>query len=450
MAAADEVAYGYVSLFSGGGFGDIGIAYGCAIPLIACCELLPERTEILRRLFPSSSVHAGDIWDVGPDVIHETRRRIGSDRRPWLLVMSPPCQGMSSNGKGRIGVGVERGTRPEVDPRNRLLLPALDIVDALQPEWVVIENVKHMRHTSIPNEHADREALLDLLRRRLDTYRVDARVLDAADYGVPQRRERLITICSRRRVDALYHSPPSHGVHAARPHVTLSEATRHLSPLDARQCATDPSDSLHCVPKWTSAQYFCMMHTPEGATAFDNAVCVECDTEQADAAAVDCERCGKPLPRPTVSKTVWQCATCGAKVAQRRARCANGHPRTADAVQTTERRLVRAFRTSYRRMPGNRPASTLTTNSGVISSDVKGHPFENRVLSVREVLIVASLAGYPAFHPPWSAAEAVIASLPHRLVRTVAGESIPPRLLHAVVGHLAALDRATLARARVA
>ena len=64
----------------------------------------------------------------------EVRRRIRPNRRPWLLIMSPPCQGMSSNGKGRIGVGVERGTRPEVDPRNRLLLPALDIVEALQPE----------------------------------------------------------------------------------------------------------------------------------------------------------------------------------------------------------------------------------------------------------------------------------------------------------------------------
>ena len=113
----------------------------------------------------------------------------------------------------------------------------------------------------------------------------------------------------------------------------------------------------------------------------------------------------------------------------------------------TERRLVRAFKTSYRRMRDDRPASTLTTNSGVISSDVKGHPTEHRVLSVREVLIVASLAGHPDFAPIWSHAETVLSTLPHRLVRTIAGESIPPRFLYAVVQHLMTHDRTVLARA---
>ena len=42
-------------------------------------------------------------------------------------------------------------------------------------------------------------------------------------------------------------------------------------------------------------------------------------------------------------------------------------------------------------MQSDRVASTLTTNSGVISSDIKGHPTQNRVLSLREIMILSSL-----------------------------------------------------------
>ena len=102
-------------------------------------------------------------------------------------------------------------------------------------------------------------------------------------------------------------------------------------------------------------------------------------------------------------------------------------------------RLVRAFKTSYRRMRWDEPASTLTTNSGVISSDVKGHPSQNRVLSLREVLIVASLDAHPGRAVPWQSACAVVESFPDTLVRHVAGESIPPRMTKSIVDHLETL-----------
>ena len=44
----------------------------------------------------------------------------------------------------------------------------------------------------------------------------------------------------------------------------------------------------------------------------------------------------------------------------------------------------------------DKPASTLTMNSGVISSDLKGHPEQNRVLSLREILLLSTLD-----HPQW-------------------------------------------------
>ena len=431
-----DVARASVSLFSGGGFGDIGVECGARVPVIACCEVVSERADVLKRLFPDAVVFQDDIWQCRDAIVHEVRRRLDG-KRPWLLVMSPPCQGMSSNGAGRITSAIKKGQRPTTDARNQLILPALDVAIALQPEWIIIENVKHMQHTLISNEEGRAETIIDLVRRRLGTYRVAPSVVNAADYGVPQRRERLITICSRSRHDAMpLHAPVTH---KAQP-VTLFDATRHLAPLDAKSNLKDGTDPLHRIPAWTDMQYFCMAHTPAGKTAFDNMRCVHCQHTSIHPSAVECESCHKQLPRPVLDARVWICAHCDTAHPASRDACECGHVRDSEAV-VVRRRLIRAFKTSYRRMDAHRPASTLTTNSGVISSDVKGHPDQNRVLSLREVLIVASLLGYPGWNPSWTErVAAIVATLPDRLLREVAGESIPPRMMCALVSHLRHID----------
>ena len=60
-----------------------------------------------------------------------------------------------------------------------------------------------------------------------------------------------------------------------------------------------------------------------------------------------------------------------------------------------EPRAVDGYDTSYKRMPPNEPAKTLTQNSGVFSSDNKGHYCENRVLSLREILILSTVYDIP-------------------------------------------------------
>jgi site-specific DNA-cytosine methylase len=187
------------------------------------------------------------------------------------------------------------------------------------------------------------------------------------------------------------------------------------------------------VPVWSAHQHFCMRHTPEGATAFDNLKCPACEHQNPDTEAV-CANCKARLPRPSLLVSVSSCPSCAAQSPGGVcASCGSAAPTTT--VTTT--RLVRAFRTAYRRMRADEPVATLTTNSGKISSDVKGHPSQHRVLSVREVLIAASLTSFPGFDAPWHAVvERVYGALPHRLVRAVAGESIPPLQLFRLVEHL--------------
>ena len=417
------------SIFSGGGLGDVGIEWGGGVPVIAASELLPSRAALLRANFTNTKVFEGDICREKDNYISYFKQKLAG-KRPWLLTLSPPCQGMSSNGAGKLSAAVKAGNRSSEDPRNRLILPGIDIVEKLQPDWFVLENVRRMENTIIRNEQNKPENILSCLSRRLHPlgYTIRANILDFRSYGVPHHRERLITIGCRipgvvslvSPIDKIYstclsplHPMPSHGPMCKLPHVSLRDAIGHLPALDAHTKLTDSEDPYHNIPPWNEKQYFWMRHTPEGQTAFDNLQCPDCQKIAGNPTAVRCS-CGSSLPRPQKEE--------------------NGRSR-----------LVRGFRSSYRRMNWNKPASTLTMNSGVISSDVKGHPVQNRVLSLREILILSTLD-----HPLWKD-RFTFRGIPFgrmkknelfskKLIREVVGESIPPLAMLKIIERLKELD----------
>lgn len=426
----DEVALVSASIFSGGGIGDVGIEWGLGIPVMAACEIVPSRAELIRRNFSKTKVFEGDVWKLASAYTQFMKDKLGG-LRPWLITLSPPCQGMSANGAGRISSAIRAGNRPKEDERNRLVLPGVEIVEALQPDWFLLENVRRMENTVIRNELGKPENILDLLARRLHPlgYTIRSSILDFRHYGVPHHRQRLITVGCRLpsvtktfppekdvffRQPTELHPAPTHGGSNLPPPVTLREVIGQLPALDAAFNPADPHDLYHRVPRWNDCQYFWMKHTPEGGTAFDNHQCPACGKDAHPPEVVVCGDCSRPLAKPTVSN--------------------NGSSR-----------LVRGFRTSYRRMKWDQPASTLTMNSGVISSDVKGHPEQQRVLSLREILLLGTLD-----HPRWKHRyqfEGVPfgRSVPGlefspRLVRQVIGESIPPLAMTRIVERLVELD----------
>lgn len=96
-----------------------------------------------------------------------------------LLAGCPPCQGFST-------MRTLNGTRSVKDPRNDLLMEFLRFVEKLRPKAVMMENV--------PGLAADRRFKRFLKRMDALGYRGGHRILNAADYGVPQRRRRLIYV----------------------------------------------------------------------------------------------------------------------------------------------------------------------------------------------------------------------------------------------------------------
>ena len=192
-----------------------------------------------------------------------------------------------------------------------------------------------------------------------------------------------------------------------------------------------------------------MKYTKEGQSAFDNNECPHCNCFVENEDDTECPKCNKPLPRPTVEFLGW-----GVQVVEKNKEntlvCSCGHSYTKGEF-SNQRRLIKGFKTSYRRLVYDKPASTITMNSGVISSDMKGHPKQNRVLSIREILRLSTLDDYPNQKFKWSGkyswkSEKEDGEWYHggkmspRLIRQVIGESIPPLAMQRIVEHLMDLD----------
>lgn len=105
-----------------------------------------------------------------------------------VLAGGPPCQGFSFAGR-----------RNEFDPRNFLFRKYIEVVDAVKPMALLLENVPGMtvaHKSDTEGAPGSTESYYDKLRGGLAAigYAVQGRLLDASSFGVPQKRKRLIVI----------------------------------------------------------------------------------------------------------------------------------------------------------------------------------------------------------------------------------------------------------------
>jgi len=169
-----------IDLFSGAGGLTLGLK-SAGFRVLGGIELDSLAAETYRLNHPEVTLFESDIRRVSVGMVLE-RLAIAPGQLD-LLAGCPPCQGFSSIRTRR------RGTRD--DERNDLIFEFVRFVDGLRPRVVMMENV--------PGLAAD-DRLGQLVRRlRRRGYRVSWDVLDAADYGVPQRRQRLLLLASRDR-----------------------------------------------------------------------------------------------------------------------------------------------------------------------------------------------------------------------------------------------------------
>lgn len=412
-----------VSLFSSAGIGELGIPKD-QLEIVVSNELIENRHNLYKNNYPDTVCITGDIWIEKENIISTYKSKC--DSAPFLIYATPPCQGMSTNGVGRLMHEIRKGNRLPDDPRNRLIIPTMDIVCALRPEWLLLENVPNMQNTLIETENGEYMNIIDYIRFRLgDEYDGGPEVVNCANYGIPQTRRRLITVFTRTTEGKEYYEThrtflpdrthSQYGEIGTEVWVTLRDAIGDFPPLQAKAGENERKDfhPCHVVPVMKDEKYWWTQHTKPGDTAFNNQ-CVNPDCMYQGnlkhgsrnegglhvsntSTPIYCEKCGQLLPRPSVVDR-----------------------------KTGVRRCIKGFESAYRRMEWDVPSPTLTQNLQFEASDKKIHPIQNRVLSIYEALVLQTIADY-SYDFSINGKE-----IPRTLYCEVIGESVPPRLIELV------------------
>lgn len=418
-----DKVFNAISLFSSSGIGDLGLKAN-KIKTVVACELQRDRMDLFQQNNPDTKCFCGDIWDLQGKIVRYYQQSFNSP--PFLILATPPCQGMSANGMGKMLNNYRKGLRPEFDERNRLIIPAINIIKQLKPHWIIFENVSNMGNTYIYDENNELINIIDYIYRELgDEYIGNSQIIDCANYGVPEHRVRLLTVltkteCGKKYYD-IYGNFLPHATHSqfetllTRKWLTLRDAIGNLPPLRAESGMNiDAENPLHKVPILDEKKLWWIDNTPEGDTAFNNQ-CVNplcrysnnpthgashgvdgINRTKADT-PLFCEKCGALLPRPYV-----------------------------EDVRTGKKRIMRGYTSAYKRMSWDEPASTLTQNFQYACSDNKIHPSQSRVLSLWEGIILQTIADYPYTF--------VLNGklVKDSLIRDTIGESVPPRIIDLV------------------
>lgn len=180
-------ASGFVDLFSGAGGLTLGFGRAGWRPLL-CVDNWEVAGRTHVHNFDAFPFHLGDLGK--SEVIDEIVRKVGG-AEVGILAGGPPCQGFSIFGHRHMTNTA--GYDPHSDPRNRLVFAFLEVARRLKPRWIVIENVPGF--ASLDSGYFLESVIAEL--RSLGFTQTEARILNAADHGVPQQRKRLVIVANR-------------------------------------------------------------------------------------------------------------------------------------------------------------------------------------------------------------------------------------------------------------
>lgn len=344
-----------IDLYSGAGGASIGLQRADGIDVIAAVDIDEAACESYDENLPLTP-HQADLRETGISDICDHFDITKDDID--IVVGCPPCQNFSTLRR--------TSPWPDGEPKDELLVAFVDRILEASPSVVVFENVPGILDT---DDGQYVEWFKSIMRKA--GYGVTLDVVNAADYGVPQRRKRTIGIC----VKGISHNevllPPT--THAENPEehdrdverwVTVRDEIADLPSLEAGESATDIDG--HRARNHQSQTIELMQAIPtDGGSRSDLPEELELD-------------CHKRLDGGGAGNV-------------------------------------------YGRMAWDEPASTLTTRCTSPSSGRFVHPEQHRAITPREA---ARLMSFPdSFELPSKNSDA------ERLV----GNAVPPRLMTAIV-----------------
>ena len=169
-----------IDLFCGAGGMTAGFK-AAGISSLMSNDIEESACTTLKINNPEIEVLCGDITQEETKAkLEKAAREGGAD----IICGGPPCQGFSM-----------AGFRAEDDPRNQLFREFVDIVKRVNPKVILFENVEGLLSYQGGKAYKEVHILFSELG-----YNTEGRILLASDYAVPQRRKRVIIICTRKDI----------------------------------------------------------------------------------------------------------------------------------------------------------------------------------------------------------------------------------------------------------
>lgn len=368
-----------ISIFSGAGGLSLGLAETGLKPLIGV-DIDPDAcATYTRNIGPCLQE---DISYLDSDKL---LRSLGLRRGGvFMLAGGPPCQGFSS-----------AGGKKHDDPRNRLVWAYLALLDAIRPEWFFFENVEGLLTWNRGR------SLYELTREFLSLgYWIRIEKVNAAAYGLPQSRKRVLILGNRRGLDFSLPSP-THSFRSGRDHYvgptvtapSVMDALGDLPPPEEKPAVLAyPGPPLNPLQEWLRRG--CDKVTLHWASKVSDA---------------DRKRFAELRPGGTMRdlpQELWHPSY------QRRA-----FRRVMDGTPSERRGGPPA---GLRRLVGHEPSKTIT---GTSCSEFV-HPVDNRHLTLRECARLQSF-------PDWYEFEGNVGSIARQI-----GNAVPPLLAFVVARHI--------------
>lgn len=192
------------------GCGGISLGFSAAgFSIAGAVEFDPEAAASHGRNFHGGDAthsQARDITNTSPDQLVKDLQAGTTAEAFDVLVGGPPCQAFARVGRPKLREVDKHAEAFKHDPRARLYIDYLNYVEAFAPLAVLVENVPDVLNHGGQNIA---EEIAEVLESK--GYICRYTLLNAAFYGVPQMRERMILIAYRREIaDVVTFPEPTH------------------------------------------------------------------------------------------------------------------------------------------------------------------------------------------------------------------------------------------------
>lgn len=205
-----------VEFFSGVGGMSLGFEQA-GWDVLAAFDIEARNVETYNKNFAGFHAHQADLETAMKDSLCSSAGISG--RKIDLVFGGPPCQGFSTGGK-----------RDPKDPRNRLISAFARLVREFRPRYFVMENVEGLTH---PHAKPTLDSFLEEMKASGYQVVEPVQVLNAADFGVPQRRRRVFVLgCLKGEVLPVYPKPTKRRRTASIPTASVRDAIGDLPSVE--------------------------------------------------------------------------------------------------------------------------------------------------------------------------------------------------------------------------